>query len=198
MKKTFMAAACFVAILAISGCARPRLAPSSETAQSAAVAREQIEGAPSENPTDLDIRVAYCATVLGDETTFRKATIKDGKLTGYAHEFIRAGLEPLEKKDARLRAYLLQPRVSKLQFVKLQAATQDAKRDIVSSAQAMSVCERQCPQPDLSKLRSKDSNAIASFGDSANQWSACYKSCEKSDSATVRLKACDDLDWLPD
>jgi hypothetical protein len=126
-------------------------------------------------PSDLELRTAYCISVLGGRSTDARTR---SSLPGprSQQEALRDEHAGYERDLRRLRAYLL-PRTKYLDAAALLAATDRGQADVAAFLQAQQACKARC---DSRPSPSGDAAAAA----------ACVEACAAREPAAERVGAC--------
>jgi hypothetical protein len=136
-----------------------------------------VEAEAQELPSEIDLRAAYCLSVVQHQVSTAKASIADGDPD--LKEVLAAILTELTENLRRLRLYLL-PRLSHLDTLGLFAAMKRGKEDVVKSDTYHHACDDKCDS--LRDTRSRVS---------------CSQKCHDANPFTPHLRTCGDLSWLP-
>ena len=133
-------------------------------------------------PADIEIRAAYCISVLTGRSTDAqmRAALPGPRAQQQALREAGAGFD---RDVRRLRSYLV-PRMKYLDSEALLASADRGQADVNAFLQAQRTCEASCGLTAPATPEAAAKNA------------ACFSVCTATDAAVERAKACSPVSWL--
>ena len=137
----------------------------------------QVRGLPS----DIDLRASFCMGF--NESRIAGWQSMNTEASRDLQALMQRAVASAQTDLHRLRSYMF-PKVSYLDIDGLIAAKNRGYADYELTSQQRAVCNQRCPAEGLT-----DQNL--------GKWKRCFDSCQVEQPATVRVGACERIDWLP-